>query len=764
MSPTPVFPDAPGRERGAPPPAAVTAVVLASAVGVALADLRPTGLRLSDALFAAALGAVVAAAGARATALSLLVAATAAGIAIGGDVWLVAAAAGAVLAVAVGWDPHLPGVVGAASAACTIQALVRLPEVGFSGGSALVAGGAAAVIVVSGLRRSSRATRRRARYVALGVGLYLLVAAAGTGLAALDARQSSADAVAAARQAFTAARAGNDEQAITAFRRSALAFNDARSAVRAAWAMPGWTVPVVGAQLEAIDAVADHGAQLALVGAEAAADADLDSIRFVDGRMDLDAVAGLEVPLLDVATALDDAQEDLVDIDSPWLLPPVADRVERFAGEVDGALPEAELALDGVRLAPELLGADEPRRYFLAFVTPAELRGLGGFMGEFGVLTADDGDLELVRHGSIQRLTLAGRARGATITGPEDYLGRWGVFDPARYPGDIPFSPDFPTVAEVIEEYYPQAGGQEVDGVISVDPVALQSLLEITGPIVVPDQPAPLTSENAAQFLLEDQYLEFGERADRKDFLNDATRITFERLTSGDIPAPSRLADVLGPVVRQGRLMVALADDEEQGLVDRVPDLDGAFPRPDGGDFVALTTQNGANNKIDIFMHRSVTYEATYDPDTGQIDATATVRIRNDAPASGLPDIVLGNGRRGQAQELPNGTNEVYLSLYSPHRLRQATLDGQELLLSPGTELSWNTYSRFLQIPPGGEITVVFELEGAIEPGDYRLAVGNQPVVNPDELELVLHPAGGEAVVRRVETTDGDQRLVVPVG
>ena len=159
MSPTrPVFPDAPERAQATAPPAAVIAVALASGIGVALAQAQPTGLRAADAVLAAALGAAVAAAGARATAGALLVAAGAAAVALGGDALLLAAGAGAVLALLVGWGPRVPPVVGAASAACTVQALVRLPEVGFSGGSALVAGAAMAVVLVSGLRRSRRSS------------------------------------------------------------------------------------------------------------------------------------------------------------------------------------------------------------------------------------------------------------------------------------------------------------------------------------------------------------------------------------------------------------------------------------------------------------------------------------------------------------------------------------------------------------------------------------------------------------------------------
>ena len=57
--------------------------------------------------------------------------------------------------------------------------------------------------------------------------------------------------------------------------------------------------------------------------------------------------------------------------------------------------------------------------------------------------------------------------------------------------------------------------------------------------------------------------------------------------------------------------------------------LEGAFPAAEGGDLIALTTNNSANNKIDIFMERSIDYEADFDPETGAMTATATVTDSN---------------------------------------------------------------------------------------------------------------------------------------
>ena len=198
-------------------------------------------------------------------------------------------------------------------------------------------------------------------------------------------------------------------------------------------------------------------------------------------------------------------------------------------------------------------------------------------------------------------------------------------------------------MAQVWEEIYPQTiGGSEIDGVIVVDPYALAAFMTFTGPITVPGYPTPLTSENAADILLREQYLTFDDdRLGRTDFLDDATRLTFEALTTGDLPGPREVTEVLGPMVAQGRLLMNSVVPDEQDFFTRI-DLDGALPAVNG-DFLSVTTQNSGNNKIDIFLHRDIAYDVVYDPDTGLVQGEVTVTLRNDAPASGLPLYVIGN-------------------------------------------------------------------------------------------------------------------------
>lgn len=424
-----------------------------------------------------------------------------------------------------------------------------------------------------------------------------------------------------------------------------------------------------------------------------------------------------------------------------------------FSAELADAADNAEVAVDAVEIAPGLFGGEGDRRYLVLFTTPAEMRGLGGFIGNYGELTIIDGDIELSRSGRISELRPPAGAPPHAISGPVDYLARWGRFEVGDFVQDTTFSPDFPSVAQVWEQIYPQApGGAAIDGVIVVDPYALAAFMTFTGPITVPGYPVPLTSDNAADILLREQYLTFQEGGERVDFLDDATRLTFEALTTGDLPGPRQVTEVLGPMVAQGRLSVHSVVPDEQDFFTSV-DLDGALPAVNG-DFLSVTTQNSGNNKIDIFLHRELRYDVRYDPDTGTVRGELAVTLRNDAPASGLPPYVIGNR---DPSRIPIGANLMYLSVYTPWDVTDAALDGEPIPVEHAEELDRFAYGTFVQVPAGGTRTVTFTLEGSAGPAyDYWLTFAPQPLVNPDRLRVNVTGAEGWEVCGTTELEEGD--------
>ncbi len=746
-------------------------IVAAAGVGGALSAAEPAGWLPADVLWRAAFAALVTASTAKAHRWTGTVLAGVAAVTAPEGWTLLTGLAALALALVTAFLPRRIRPLGALVGALAVQVLLRL-DLADPGLATLVAAIGVAPVFISAYTRSRRRVRRVVHWSALAVVVFVGLAALGFAYATGRSQAHIRDGADAVRDGLDAVRANEPDRAV-ALLTSAAADFEAADRIVSTWGLPARVVPVLGHQARAVSVLTGEGTALAATAARATVEADTDELRFEDGVLDLDLVAGFEGPLEDAHEALAHASERVDEARTMWLVDPLATGVADFADEVDGALPEAELAIEGVRLARGLFGGEGERHYYVAFTQPAESRGLGGFVGNFGELTAVDGDVELTRSGRIRELIAAPGALERTLSGPADYLARYGAFQPAQFLQDLTFSPDGPSVGQVMAELYPQAGGSEVDGVIIVDPVALAALMNFTGPIAVEGLDEPLTADNAADFLIREQYLTFQEDEDeRVDFLDEASEATFEALTQGDLPGPQQLTDVLGPVVGQGRLIVYSVHDDEQAFMERVG-LDGALPPVDDGDFISLTTQNAANNKIDMFLERSVDYRSRWDPATGLLEATATIELQNTAPASGLPDVVIGSS---DLRDLPPGTNLAYLSFYSPFRLTGATIGAQPVAMEAERERGRWVYSRSFEIPAGEALSLTLRLEGAMSAGEtYRLGYAPQPLVNADRVRLRAEVAPGWAVVgaqgwertadgaRTVFTSDADEAFSLEV-
>jgi hypothetical protein len=267
----------------------------------------------------------------------------------------------------------------------------------------------------------------------------------------------------------------------------------------------------------------------------------------------------------------------------------------------------------------------------------------------------------------------------------------------------------------------------------------MADLLALTGPITVEAWPEPLSQDNLAQVLLVDQY-EL-EEAEREVLLTQVSDAVVDALLNSELPPPQELADQLGPAAVEGHLTAWAVDLDQQDLLARIG-IDASLPALDGRDGLAVATTNASGNKIEPYLHRGVTYTATADERTGEVTAVAEVTLRNDAPASGLPDYVIGN-----LIDLPTGTNRTYLSLYSALPVETLSFGGATYTGTRDTEAGWNVTSVYVDVGPGESVTVRFELAGAISPGDYELVVRPQPTINPDQLAVAVTDPDGDPIV-----------------
>jgi hypothetical protein len=372
----------------------------------------------------------------------------------------------------------------------------------------------------------------------------------------------------------------------------------------------------------------------------------------------------------------------------------------------------------------------------MMFNSPAELRGITGFMGNFADVTIDEGRIDVTEFGRRLELSEFVAANGATCEGcPQEFIDRYGPYNLAMGANldvlrwgweNLTMPAHFPYVAQAATVIYPQSGRAPVDGVIALDPHVLQALMAYTGPVEVPELGVTVSPDQAAQFILEDQYLLAQDAGNdtRIDALDTLGEQVIESLLAGALPVPSELARDLSPLVAENRLLVWTTDPAEQELFDRVG-VSGALPAmgDDGG--FGFTVVNGANNKIDVFLERESDVRIETGPD-GQRLLVAEVTLTNGAPASGLPRYVIGNLRR-----LPEGTSRMLVTMYGPSTLRSLLVDGEPVDHDVAPEAGWTGYSRTVDVGPGETVTfqAQFELGPASDDADEPV-IWKQPLAD----------------------------------
>jgi hypothetical protein len=746
-----VFALRPGWVEGLPSQGVMLSALLGAAA-LASSDAAPTGWQPLDLVGRALLGGLVVFAVAR--------------LGPGWTGWLAAVGAAAlVVADAGGWETvgaigvgvAVASVIGggrqpvlqAASAAAVLGLLGHLTWPVAAGASSLLAAVALAPIVLAGVRFAPSRVHRRLPWAIAVVVLLVIGGSAIGGLAALGARKDVDRAVDAAVAGLDEADADDPAPAVAKLDEAAASFESAKGTLRAWWARPALLVPGVAQQSRAVATMADAGGKLARSAAVSLQEVDLDTLHPVAGRIDPALVADVKPALSRALDSLRSADRRLAAVRSPLLLTPVATRLADLAAKVADARATAETASAALDVAPELLGAHGPKRYFVVMHTPSELRGIGGFMGSWGELVIDDGRLDLVRTGRVTELTQGGPdPAGRRIKGQPEFVGHWGQA-PAQFWGLIGFSPDFPTVGSIIAQLYPQSGGAAVDGVIALDPAGFAALLELTGPISVAGYEGQLTTDNAEQILLHDQYLGSND-ADREAFLEAATRTLFDQLTGGDLPGPRTISATLAPMVG-GRHIQLFSPHAQAERFFAAIGADGSVARtaPDG---IGMIGQNFNGNKIDYFLRRSLSYDVTWDPTTGVIDGTVEVRLENLAPARGEPHAVIGWGGDLSANQLPvaDGENLTYLTIYSAAPLSDVTEDGDPVALNRSVpDLGYQAQDLYVRIPSQGVKVVRAHVHQQVEPGTrYALQLLRQATATPDQLTVrVRVPSGWRFVV-----------------
>lgn len=361
-----------------------------------------------------------------------------------------------------------------------------------------------------------------------------------------------------------------------------------------------------------------------------------------------------------------------------------------------------------LEVAPEFAGYKSPRRYFVAFQNSAEARGTGGLIGAFAVITIDKGRIQVEQVGSNLILQHADKV---PVKLPREFFNIYGD-DPAMWLNSN-MSPHFPYGARIWLALWERQFSEKLDGVITLDPIALSDLLKVTGAIEV--RGLPITSENVVAETLSDAYLKF-ERNNlaRKQYLVEIIEGVAKRALYSGLDQ-TRLLWSLRTSILENRVLLFSTDKEIQSSL-RASRFAGVLSLRKSNEF-RLVIQNTAGNKMDYYLDREVliTSKSCRKKRLTEVKFSIT---NSASRQSYLPAYVKGRLDLDLPEGLENST-AVAAFLYGPPGAKLIAAMDQETGKPAGfikTERNRQALVVPLQLMAGEKRTFVVDFKGGEGP------------------------------------------------
>jgi len=583
-------------------------------------------------------------------------------------------------------------------------------------------------------------TSRRRLFWAVGALLLIAVAFAGwLGIRAQEAKSHLEHARTSAQRAKEALLKGNAEDAAKAADDAQAEAQAARNATHSVpWNIAS-VVPWLGSPFKTGQQVSDVVLGLAgdvLKPATTVGQALSPSHLLRDGRVDVDLLRQKEPDLSKIAVAATRLNDQAKAIEDPGYVASLGDArtaLQRQTSDLRTLLDNTALA---AQVAPSMMGADGQRAYFMGFQTNAEARGTGGLLGGFGVLHFDGGKPTVEQLGPNSELD---KDFASIDLGPE-FAQEYSFAAVSTDYRNSNLSAHFPYTAQIWKSMWVQQSGNDVDGVIAIDPVALGYILGAVGPVTMPDG-EQITKDNVVELTESTAYKRFpDDQVARKNYLQTLASEVVKKVTA-PVESPRALLDALGKAVGEGRISVWSATPAEQQLLEQTP-LAHVIP-DDSAPYANVVLNNLGGNKMDYYLRREIEYAA--DGCEGEKrNSTVTVRLKNVAPPDEpLPDYIAGMDGLGpeitSRVKTPKGTmlTSVRLVATKGATLTSVLADGQKVPVFTGSERGRPTFEVQVFIPPGKSGELTFHLSEPTVAGVAQVPV--QPLVD-DVLTKVSVP------------------------
>jgi hypothetical protein len=469
-------------------------------------------------------------------------------------------------------------------------------------------------------------------------------------------------------------------------------------------------LPVAGPNIDAAAGVAAASRDTAAAGAALVRVAE--TLEWTDiglpaaaaaGSLDVEAIRAAAPQMDEVVARLDAAMTELQATGGEDLVGPVAtgyrDALQNLARRTD----LATRLRDALRLGAAMFGQDRAQRYLLVVPSLGMPRAGGGVPSTVGLLVADQGSMRIE--------SLTGGISGLAPAPPELV--------------SAPSSPDWPTAARELLDAARAAGAARLDGVISLDAIALQDLVWVAGDVDV-DRRLPLTDATAAGALEIDSFQVPQDPQAAQTHADLASEIVRGFLSVR--PGVETFAIASSSDAHARHLQIYARRRSTQALVASLG-LAGETPEPEAGVLPVVAAWSSTDpSHVGALVDPRVRQEVRLRPD-GSASVLMEVSFENGAGTKPR-SVLLGHGGAG----VPVGTFAADVTVYVPdgaRRLSAETSSPSPITIEP--ELGYRAVRGSVSIPGGDSstLTVAYLVRDAVAVIDEERALVLRLVPQP---------------------------------
>jgi hypothetical protein len=301
--------------------------------------------------------------------------------------------------------------------------------------------------------------------------------------------------------------------------------------------------------------------------------------------------------------------------------------------------------------------------------------------------------------------------------------------------------------------------------VIAFNQLVVKKILEVIGPVQVPNTNGPVTAENVEDYMRQawapapEEGLSQEWWLHRKDFMQQLGSVILDKaLSSGNQEKLLNLAKTIVELLDQGQLLVYFNDPAGQAALEE-GGWDGAL-HPGSSDYLFLVDSNVGFNKVDSVIQRSIDYRVDLsDLNHPMGEVTLTYQHTGSGDLACKQAISYGNGTYQDMQQrcyldywrvyVPGGSDllaNTAQPVPADELLNGLGWSGQVENLSG--EANTQVFAGLLMLPPAqsSQITVSYSLPPSVaQPAgtnlqEYKLRVQVQPGLEglPFRLEIKL--------------------------